>query len=1151
MGPPPPPTNKNQTRPSLGTTLDKASKTDPSVRPSRTGARSLAPPIHRQSLSTRREYSQPGSMESEETSLSPTIDEEEIHGEEIQALRKENSTQSDGPQISPELSAGGAPEVATSQTAGNRPAPARTKQESSPAMNKELEQMKAKYKIMERKRMEDRDKLKTLETLKAERDKFESTLQKLQRKCQTQSQEIAEWRRQLQEAEAKVEEVEKAEAAHGTELEMATLDKEMAEERLEAATAELKNLKERCEELELEAEIMHDENKELTSGMTSEERSSAGWLQMEKENRRLRDALVALRDMSRETEAELKSQVKELKEDLSDFDSLRGEHEKTKSDLEASQATIQTLKENVDAAENQELVVAQLTEEKEALTEQIKLLSKDVMALKEEIEVSKEIQNAQDESERFLLEDLDDARALARERDQKMRDQEKKIDNLESTLVKFRDAVTGLQNDLEQLRANKQLSEAEKDELSVKSKAMMDINLRLQSTAAKTQAKMLDSELHQIKAEDTALHLAIVQNFLPETFKDEKNPILALLRFKRIASKASLLRNFIRDDIDHTLGNGQGDRSTAFDVIEKLQWISLSCSRAHSFMKGCTAEEFSIFDAALHELEPVERTLDVTIDAAKRKDLDGTRCSQNLQRMIALLSDLAEKTIPSVPETFTDTACGRSEMMQLYFEVVGHELESLKKTAQNKVEPNEEDSPHFGRKIQELIDRSRTSRVMAGKVLRAVEENKNRSMAPDETSLILFEQAESLGKELSDFTRVLIQGLFERINNVASGELLKFEDLSSLMQQLSTDWLKQTLAKVSGETDALGIISEILSRCQSQLEVLANLTSDISNFSEYERHPTPWTVRAKTLRERKVVDPQMEEQLRKLQSEAHEHNLAMNAKNQAFEEQNVKIELLEARTKGAKDHASALQRLEKELADVVAQRDKAVSELEDLSREKHTLEQRHEEASAKLVAVNQNIVAGDPAAAAAMASMDQSRSLQLKIEIEMLKEEVANLQSAVRFLKGENHRLLFPISSASLASTTHAWLEANPLPKLGRVRSDRGAAAAAEAKDVLGRLMEVSYKMEPVKLENTSNVTLYGKQSSWRPIKMTPRYLVSQQREELEKWSEWRDDLLQRTSRGQRRKSITKKGKHSEVSKPPGTPPPGWEDAVEILGSPP
>lgn len=158
------------------------------------------------------------------------------------------------------------------------------------ALSREAEDLKTKLRVMEKKRMEDREKLKILERVQGERDKFEGIIQKLQSKYQPQQQEAADLRKQLKEMDAKIEDLEKQQAKADTVVEVATLDREMAEETAESLKNELDALKQNHEELQLEVEVLREENQELGKEMSPEEKTSHGWLQMERSNERLREA---------------------------------------------------------------------------------------------------------------------------------------------------------------------------------------------------------------------------------------------------------------------------------------------------------------------------------------------------------------------------------------------------------------------------------------------------------------------------------------------------------------------------------------------------------------------------------------------------------------------------------------------------------------------------------------------------------------------------------------------------------------------------------------------------------------------------------------------------------------------------------------------
>ena len=138
--------------------------------------------------------------------------------------------------------------------------------------------------LLERKRMEDRDVKKHLEQAQQERDQYKGVIEKLQNKYRPQQQELAEAKKALAEAEKRFASVEALQAEHDSVMELATLDREMAEEKAEGLQAELELLCARNEEMELELEILREDNSELGKEMSPEERSSAGWAQMERKS---------------------------------------------------------------------------------------------------------------------------------------------------------------------------------------------------------------------------------------------------------------------------------------------------------------------------------------------------------------------------------------------------------------------------------------------------------------------------------------------------------------------------------------------------------------------------------------------------------------------------------------------------------------------------------------------------------------------------------------------------------------------------------------------------------------------------------------------------------------------------------------------------
>lgn len=514
--------------------------------------------------------------------------------------------------------------------------PPSTTQRGPPALppsHRELEGLKTKLRILEKKRAEDRTKLQSLELLQTERDKFESIIQKLQSKYQPMQQEISDLRRQLKEGSAKYQELQAQQVENENVVEVATLDREMAEETAESLKTELDSLRQKYEELELEVEVLREENEELGKEMSPEEKTSQGWLQMERSNERLREALVRLRDITQQQEADLKQQVAELEQEVQELEKVKENYIQTQEKLAQSDSAIEDLRQQLDTALGAEEMIEELTEKNLSLTEQIQNLRSVVDDLESLKEVNDELEINHTETEKQMQEEIDYHQGLLADQSKKSALQEETIHDLEYTLTRFRDLVTSMQNDLEDMRASKQITENQANEMTSRSKAMMNLNMRLQASASKAQTKAIDLELGRLEAEESTEHLKIVQLFLPETFKTERNSILAFLAFKRIRFKAHLMHGFIKERISAKSAPGhEGDIFGCCDILDKLIWIASMCDRFVKSVQISTLEAFRRLEGAIYELEPVERAFTAWIDRMKKDELKEDQCGEELRR---------------------------------------------------------------------------------------------------------------------------------------------------------------------------------------------------------------------------------------------------------------------------------------------------------------------------------------------------------------------------------------------------------------------------------------------------------------------------------------------------------------------------------------
>ncbi|KAL3461603.1 dynein associated protein-domain-containing protein [Aspergillus heterothallicus] len=1017
----------------------------------------------------------------------------------------------DGSSDSPETAdfAPKAAKPAPARTTSNRPSPAPPAPQrsvSNSAITRELDEMKTKLKVMEKKRADDREKLRTLEQLQSERDKFEGIIQKLQAKYQPQQLEITELRKKLKEAEERLEEVEKLQAEHETLMEIATLDREMAEETADALRHESDALRLKVEELQLETEVLREENEELGQVMSPEEKTSHGWLQMEKTNERLREALLRLRDITQQQESELKDQIRELQQDLEDYSAIKSQYEATKEKLLVSENNVEDLKQQLETALGAEEMIEELADKNMRYQEEINNLTAAIADLEDLKEINDELEWNHVETEKQLQEEIDHRKALYNEQSRKVTQQDEVIEDLEYTLTRFRELVSTLQADLEDMRASQQITEAEATDLTARSRAMMDLNLKLQSSVAKAQTKTIDNEIKRIEADEDTQHLSIVKLYLPEYYETERNSVLALLRFKRVSSKASLMNMTIDGMVTEQASTlAAEDIFTVSDILEKLLWIASICSRFESYISSCSAEAFGSIQGSLFELEPVERTLNFWLEGLKKNELNMKKCAVELQRSIALLSHLAETLLPTSLETFADELCMRSKLTYSYIENVVSSMSRLTNLLQAKLpksEEGDEEATYLFGKIDDFVSQTRSLKVAMGKIRRSVSELRARSLALSHDACGPFKQAEDSAKDLSSLSRQLGENIVVLFSDESRAEPITLPQILMNMSQISN--LYQPSEARGDSTDAMSFIFTMLHGLSGTLEELGSISSDLSITSEFEKHPSPWIARAAELKSNKVNSPDAEEEIRRLKNELHEASTALGVKDKTIEEQSIKVELVESRMREASKKAAAVKDLESKIEAMMVHETSLKATVETQRKDLQAVEAERDEIKGQLERLKRMSGAGGGVTAATGAVIDNAVSLAAMEENESLRAEVQNLQAAVRFLREENRRanILDPYS-VQRSAELYAWLDA-PLSQKSTVTPQREKIqkTASESRDVFAHLLKLTQETSPCNLKNPQNRT------GWRPAKEKLRYQVLQQREDFERWAEWKEEVV-------------------------------------------
>ncbi|KAL1934362.1 hypothetical protein VTP01DRAFT_6544 [Rhizomucor pusillus] len=879
---------------------------------------------------------------------------------------------------------------------------------------KDYEELRLKLKILETKRQEDRERQREHEKVKEEAEQFLTLRNKLQDKIAELQKDLRETKRELKESNAEREVFESKYTDILESLEMMTLDKEVAEERAENLQQEVNVLKDKIEEISVDLDVLRKEADILNRAPEKEgdERSPLEVIQLERHNERLKEALMRLRDATTEHEAELNRKIKALEKENYELEEYKVQYEKVKDKLEHAELQIDDLKQRLDDALGAEDLVEQLTEQNLTLKEKLeemKAAIEDLEALKE---LADELEENHIETEKQLQAEIDHRDMLLREQLERIRSAEETNADYEATIHQFRELVMNLQSDLEQLRHKEQNQLSEKHSLSSQSQAMMSLNMQLQTTVMKAQAKAIDLELRKLEAAQANDRLAYIQPYLPDSFfKTENDPISCLLLFKRLVFKSELIIKHL--DQNHPISEKIMDTVSESLVVvcemrQRAGWLGDLAKRFVTFIMHCSPDIFTKMGQVFHDLVGTERRLNGIVELLRTDELKENDCIVDLQRMIAQLEHLADVYLVQNGESIlVDQFFGLTRALDLNADRMTVELTFIKQTVENAVkkegisisEGQERLDMDFSEPLGRLVSQAKNSKLIAKKLIRQLEDLSEQALMLKSEHLHRFRTLYAISSKLSQFC-------FDVYRQIAS----YVDTKRGSREEINLNIIQQI---VYSKADEILEIAES-TMWEGCLRTLKSLTNELNttvtrveNDNKMDKITTgiaPWIQRASDMKAEVVVSHDMERKLQQHSEEILKLIKDVKLKDQALQEANVKVELLEKRMVTAKKQVEHIAILEESLQKSQSQELVYAEAIENLQAEFDALEK--ENARLKKLADVQleekrqsaNKKAEEESVPEVQTSAEGGSYVQVSGQVETLK-------AAIRYLRAENSHL--------------------------------------------------------------------------------------------------------------------------------------------------
>ncbi|KAG9042521.1 hypothetical protein FS837_010755 [Tulasnella sp. UAMH 9824] len=875
-------------------------------------------------------------------------------------------------------------------------------------------ELRVKLKVLETKRADDarrirelEGQLKTVHDFTAQRPIFQSTIQTLRNENTALKANVSDQAKQIASLEKKVED-------QSEQMEMLMLDKEMAEERAEVAEGELEAEKESKTELEAELEVWRNganagEGGEGEDGKAG--RSEMAFRQLEKQNERLKDALLRMRDLTHETDAEQRRKIADLERELAGVDEMQANYDQTLARLEHADLQVEDLKQQLDDAMGAEEVLVQLTERNLLMSEKIeemRIAIEDLEALRE---LNDELEETHLETERALQEEIEQKETETRELTRKLELLQEGLQDYELTIQQFRDLVNNLQTELDGLREQDQTRQTESEAQASQSAALLSLNMRLQSSAVKNQARTIDLELKKLDAMQAQEMLGIVQPYLPQAYLETDSVSTSCyMYFQRIAFKMDLINTTVASQ--HGLPDSLNGTITekvvgVCDMRGRIAHLSTLCKRFAAVLRRSDPETFLSAGKIYPEISPLEKRVDMHIDLLRREEFRELECVSDVAKMLAQFEHLSDTYFVNadvdVGERELDFASQIDFDLDTFFATLGLAKSSLESAVNEEgaavavaaYSPSHYPQPDITidsgdldikatlfEPLEKLLDCAKAPRTASKKMHKRMEELVAASSALSTTIVPQWMSTVDQVGKLVGFGIPLAQDIATYMTDVR-GQKHPFQ-LSAVLSLI-----RQTVYDNFGNRgQPWSLVEEAIGTISQDLNSLADFAVEPRNVIRVSAQ-APWVTRVEEIRAIAAVNLDAERAVAKLNEEILMLVKGVKTRDQTIQESAAKIELMERRMETVKQQADAIAELETQLtkANQVAQDhsealDTVQADLEAMEKECDRLRQE---------------LASAPERAPSSPDIDSKPTLRsLATETKVLRREVMHYASSIR-----------------------------------------------------------------------------------------------------------------------------------------------------------
>ncbi|KAJ4356241.1 uncharacterized protein N0V89_004271 [Didymosphaeria variabile] len=773
--------------------------------------------------------------------------------------------------------------------------------------------------------------------LRTENERYKETIfPKLNEKVQKYGTENSSFKEEIAHLKGENDKLEKALQERDTMVELATIDKEMAEEQREQLEAELENERAIVEELRLELEIKQEEASFIDDDMPEDEKQAAMLRQAQNERDRYREGIVRLRDMTREQIKGLETRNRELEAQVAHTEIVEADLAAAKDEVVKLEGYISDLRERVDTNNEMEEMNEELIDKIATLEDSISRLRLERRELSTMIEVSNETIND-------YAEHADDLEAELETRDSQLADVSRQrdaaeIDNaeLQDRLSKYQTVAMELQSQVRDLRADKATTEEEVKDVTGRFNEVMELQRRLRTAGVKDTNRHIDASLQHLAARDAQEERDMIKHYLTESsYADfHSSSVKAYFRAKSISFKAELTASVIRTITTDQFGAEQGPEQTLdvlvrHDVVGHFDYIHTYAEQIWIAMASCSLDEFEKAGQLFQEFESVLRTVEGCMGSLKRDELNLKDSLESARGSYNVLGAIYRSN------SYLSHARPDSTII-LHVSVIRASLERIRsvfdavKTFVSRVEPiyeNVEDHVDLDAFAEPAQTATEALNIVTkfSSALQALQKDGLYPSLPDgiEGLIDISESLDRFANKAQETAVTFIRLVLGKLGKEPEGF-----DATMMSAQLETLFKK----------DLLGELHASVNGVKSRIGQWHEHASILNNCVEVQLQPAPWFVKAQQIEAEKKQSIESEKKLQLMTTELQSALLQVRERQETIDTKELEIEHLRARNQEAAVKAGTIETLQTELDKARSEREIYRSEAETLRSEITRLE---------------------------------------------------------------------------------------------------------------------------------------------------------------------------------------------------------------------